>query len=401
MRLGLLPLLMLVVLLSPMAIDIYLPSMPIMAKEFGVSSSAIQSTLALFLFAMGIGQIVIGPLADKFGRRPVLMCGILLYIASSLLAVWAEVFSVLQVARVLQGFAACAASIVVFSAVRDCYSSQQSPNIYSYLNGAICVVPALAPTIGGLLALAFGWRSNFILMAVYALVILALVQWRFAETRPENTVTQGALYRWARYQPILTHSQFLFYAFSCMSGMAVILCYVSYSPVWLIEHLGVNELTFTALFGINAGLNILACVLAPMVIRRLGKRNTVIAAQILILLAGGLELVIYSGWQASGLVAAIQFMLPMLLLCVGFALLLGPATSMALASFGDRAGTASAMLGCIQMSGASVITLLVQQTPFVAPLAVGGLSVVLAGVFLIIMQLKCFTHWHGEVVTSH
>ena len=153
MQRNLLPLLMFMVLLSPLAIDIYLPSMPTMALEYGVSDSQVQSTLVLFLFAMGLGQILIGPLADRFGRRPIALFGIVLYGISSLLGAYAVEFEWLQLARVFQGLAACSTSIVVFSAVRDCYNSKQSVSMYSYLNGAICVVPALAPTLGGLLAL--------------------------------------------------------------------------------------------------------------------------------------------------------------------------------------------------------------------------------------------------------
>ena len=153
MRRNLLPILMSMVVLSPLAIDIYLPSMPTMAAEFSVSSSEIQSTLVLFLFAMGVGQILIGPLADRYGRRPIAIFGILLYIASSLFAAMAMEFHWLQLARVLQGLAACSTSIVVFSAVRDCFTPKESARYYSYLNGVICVIPALAPTLGGLLAL--------------------------------------------------------------------------------------------------------------------------------------------------------------------------------------------------------------------------------------------------------
>ena len=396
MQLRLLSLLMMIVVLSPIAIDIYLPSMPVMATEFGVSSSEIQSTLALFLFAMGLGQIIIGPLADKYGRRPVVLAGISLYIISSLIAVFSYNFSYLQFSRVLQGLAACAASIVVFSAVRDRFSPKDCAKVYSYLNGAICVIPALAPTFGGILALQFGWRSNFLFMALYGLAVLCVISFTFKETRPETTVSEGALYRWARYKPVISNSHFMFYAFTCMSGMAAILCYVSYSPVWLIERLGLSTLSFSALFGLNAAINIAACFTAPLVIKALGNRTTVIVAQLLLLISAVALLALYYYGSHSGLIGALSFMLPMMFLCIGFALLLGPATSMALAGFGDRAGTATAVLGFIQMSGASVITALVQQTELDAPLAVAMVLGILSSGFLVVMMLNRFAKWHRE-----
>jgi len=396
MRRNLLPILMSMVVLSPLAIDIYLPSMPTMAAEFSVSASEIQSTLVLFLFAMGVGQIIIGPLADRYGRRPIALGGISLYIASSMLAAVAMEFHWLQIARVLQGLAACSTSIVVFSAVRDCFSPKESARYYSYLNGVICVIPALAPTLGGLLALQFGWRSTFVFMTLYAIVMMVLVGYRLPETRPKNTVTTGPLYRWSRYKPVIMEPHFLFYAFSCMAGMAAILSYVSYAPVWIIETLGMSELTFSGLFGLNAAVNIVACFAAPIVITKLGNRPTVMLALSTMLVSAIMQVLIQQWGPTAGLPAALSFMLPMMLLCIGFALLLGPATSMALAAFGERAGTATAILGFIQMSGASLLTGLVQQTDLTAPYAVALVMGTLAITLLTMMVMPRFDNWHQE-----
>ena len=396
MRRSLLPILLPMVILSPLAIDIYLPSMPTMAAEFAVSASEIQSTLVLFLFAMGTGQLLIGPLADRYGRRPVAIGGIIFYMISSVLAAVAVEFHWLQIARVMQGLAACSTSIVVFSAVRDCFSPKEGARYYSYLNGMICIIPALAPTLGGLLALQFGWRSTFVFMALYGFVVLMLVSLRLPETRPQNTVSDGPLYRWARYKPVITEPHFVFYALACMAGMAAILSYVSYAPVWLIENLGVSELTFSGLFGLNAAVNIVACFTAPLVIKKLGNRPTVIAALTLMLASAATQVIVQTVGPQTGMVAAFSFMLPMMLLCIGFALLLGPATSMALSAFGERAGTATAMLGFIQMSGASLLTALIQQTSLPAPYAVAFLMGGLAIALLAMMAMPKLDHWHQE-----
>jgi len=392
----LLPILMFMVVLSPLAIDIYLPSMPEMATEFGVSDAKIQSTLVLFMLAMGIGQILIGPLADRFGRKPIALFGVCLYIASSLFATYVTEFQYLQLARILQGIAACATSIVVFSAVRDNFSNEKSAHYYSYLNGVICVIPALAPSLGGLLALQFGWRSTFLFMAAYAILVLIVIAFKFPETRPKNTITSSNLYHWSRYQPILSNSHFVFYASACMIAMAAILTYVSYAPSWVIKHLGLSEMTFSYLFGVNAIINIGACFLAPWVIKKLGKRHTVLIALWMMIASAFVQLAVQALPAVNSLMAAIYFMLPMLLLCIGFALLLGPATSMALSGFGERAGTAAALLGCMQMSGAALLTGAVQQTDLTAPyasaLVIGGGAMVL----LVIMSLSRFNHWHYE-----
>ena len=392
----LLPILMMMVVLSPLAIDIYLPSMPEMAVEFGVSDTQVQSTLILFILSMGVGQVLIGPLADRYGRRPVALVGICLYIASSFFASVVVQFEYLQLARVLQGVAACATSIVVFSAVRDRFNAQQSAHYYSYLNGVICVIPALAPTLGGFLALHFGWRASFIFMTVFAVLVLFIVAFRLPETRPEHANNHAALYRWARYQPVLANSQFIFYALTCMIGMASILTYVSYAPSWIIKHIGLSELTFSYLFGFNAIINIIACFVAPKVIKRVGNHQTISIALWLMVLSGALQLVLQELPFTNPLIGGLYYMSPMLFLCIGFALLLGPATSMALSAFGERAGTASALLGCIQMTGAAMLTGLLQQTsltgPYAGVLMIGGSGLLL----LVIMVLPKYKHWHKE-----
>ena len=392
--------LMSMIVLSPMAIDIYLPSMPVMAEEFNVSLSEIQSTLVLFLFAMGVGQILIGPLADRFGRRPIALIGISLYIASAFLAAGVEDFQFLQFARVLQGIAACAVSIVVFSAVRDSFDNSKSAIYYSYLNGAICVIPALAPTLGGLLALQFGWRSTFIFMALFSIIVLLIVIFKLPETRPKNTDLNGNIYHFERYASILKNSHFLFYALACMGGMASILVYVSYSPQWLIKELGVSEMTFSGLFGLNAVVNIGAAFTAPLVIKRFGNRPTVVIALLTMLASAIIQILVQILGPETGLSAAYAFMLPMMLLCIGFAFLLGPATTMALSAFGNRAGTASAMLGCIQMSGAAMLAALIQQTNLTAPYAVAFLMGGAAILFLIVMAMPSFEHYHKEQVSQ-
>ncbi|WP_188589223.1 MFS transporter, partial [Achromobacter denitrificans] len=115
-------LLMGLVTLTPMGIDIYLPSLPAMARDFGRPVTALQASITLFIFAVGVGQMLIGPLADRYGRRPVALGGVLAYLLGSALGAAASSLDVFYAARVIQGLGACSASLVAFAAVRDCFS---------------------------------------------------------------------------------------------------------------------------------------------------------------------------------------------------------------------------------------------------------------------------------------
>ncbi|MFM9759251.1 multidrug effflux MFS transporter [Aeromonas dhakensis] len=342
-------LLVLLVLFSPLAIDIYLPAIPQMAEQLGAEVILMQGTITWFLFSMGLGQLLVGPLADRYGRKPIALGGVLLYGLSALGAGFAASLGELMLARVLQGLGACATSVAAFSVVRDSYGPKKSGQMISYLNGAICFIPALAPLLGGWLTAKAGWSANFWFMAGYAVIVGSWLLWRMPETRPEETRSGGPLISWSRYSPVLRSPSFLFNATLCMLAMAVILAYVTAAPVQLMVRLGLDMSGFSYWFTANAALNILACFLAPRFIARVGPRRTLrIGLLVLVLSAIALTL-------AMHIEHPLAMMGPVFLSSIGFAMILGAAAGMALAPFGHCAGTAAALLGLFQMSGSGAL----------------------------------------------
>ena len=177
-------LLAMLVLFSPLAIDIYLPALPQISTAFHVEHALAQDTITWFLFAMGVGQLFAGPLADKLGRRTVALGGVSIYALSACLAWAAQSIDMMLIARLLQGLGACATSVAAFATVRDLFGPQKSGRMISYLNGAICFIPALAPILGAWLTQQFGWRSNFSFMAVFAVVVGTILFFQMKESNP-------------------------------------------------------------------------------------------------------------------------------------------------------------------------------------------------------------------------
>ncbi|WP_323939098.1 multidrug effflux MFS transporter [Aeromonas hydrophila] len=342
-------LLVLLVLFSPLAIDIYLPAIPQMAEQLGAEVTLMQGTITWFLFSMGLGQLLVGPLADRYGRKPIALGGVLLYGLSALGAGFAASLGELMLARVLQGLGACATSVAAFSVVRDSYGPKKSGQMISYLNGAICFIPALAPLLGGWLTAKAGWSANFWFMAGYAVIVGSWLLWRMPETRPEETRSGGPLISWSRYSPVLRSPSFLFNATLCMLAMAVILAYVTAAPVQLMVRLGLDMSGFSYWFAANAALNILACFLAPRFIAKVGPRRT-LRIGLLVLLLSAIALTL-----AMHIEHPLAMMGPVFLSSIGFAMILGAAAGMALAPFGHCAGTAAALLGLFQMSGSGAL----------------------------------------------
>lgn len=322
-----------------------------------MSLTQMQASITVFILSLGFGQILSGPLADRYGRKPVAVGGIIFYGITSMLAALSTSLEWLLLARLGQGLGACAIVVAAFACVRDRYDALQSGVMYSYLNGAICCIPALAPLLGNVLTEYFGWRSNFEFMVLYACCAGTVVALTLKETRPPETVQHQRLITLSRYMPILKHPVFLFNSLVVMLAMAIIIAYVSSSPAWLMVNLGLDRQGFVFWFSINAALNIAACLLAPKVLIKWGPRVT-IGVGMLALIAAGLLMLVLLQWRDP-----MGFMLPVMLSSVGFSLLMGSCAGQALAPFAQSAGTASALLGFMQMTGAAVIVSLMQLLP--------------------------------------
>jgi DHA1 family bicyclomycin/chloramphenicol resistance-like MFS transporter len=353
----LLPLLILMVIFSPLAIDIFLPALPIMAEELVVSMPQIQWSITIFILSMGFGQLISGPLADRYGRRPIALGGIIIYGLASLICAYSDSLTFFLISRLVQGLGACAIVVAAFASVRDKYNAIESGVMYSYLNSAICCIPALAPLLGNVLTEYFGWRSNFEFMSGYAIVAGLIIFFTLKETRPEHTEQHKNLINMAHFMPILKHPVFLFHALVVMLAMAIIIAYVSSSPAWLMVRLGLDQQSFVYWFSLNAALNIVACFLAPRILITFGARVTIGFGMVLLIIAGLLMLALLA-WQTP-----IAFMLPIMISSLGFSLLMGACAGQALAPFGEKAGAASALLGFMQMSGSAVIVYLLQLSP--------------------------------------
>lgn len=342
-------LLVLLVLFGPVAIDIYLPAIPQMAQHLGTEVNLLQGSFTWFMFSMGLGQLLAGPLADRYGRKPIALGGVLLYGLSALAASFAADLGHLILARVVQGIGASGTSVAAFSMVRDCYGKKKSGQMLGYLNGAICFIPALAPLFGAWLTSIAGWSANFWFMAGYAALVFCWLLWSMPETRPSDTRSGGPLISWSRYSPMLSSSSFVFNATLCLLAMSVILAYVTVAPVHLMSELGLSMSSFNYWFSANAALNIVASFMAPSLISRVGPRRT-LRIGLLILLVSAIALTL-----CMHIPHPLAMMGPLFLASFGFVMILSSAAGMALAPFGHCAGTAGALLGLFQLGGSGAL----------------------------------------------
>ena len=380
-----LTLLLLLVLLGPLGIDLYLPTIPEIAKDLGSSESIIQSTIALFILVLGLGQLISGPLVDRYGRKPVAMVGIVIYIIGSAVAIFATTPTLFIASRLLQGMAVCCTSVVAFSCVRDRMNGTEAARAFGFLNGTLNIVPALAPLLGGLLAEAWGWRAPFWFLAFYAILLFILVAIYLPETRPKSSQPAKKI-QLKNYWYILSHHNFMIFALVNAGTMGMALTYVSLAPSVLMGDAQLSPLGFSVVFGINGFWIMFVSYIANYYIHRIGRPSclfigsSMMALGCLGLLLGFVVLPeqIQSHWAV--------YMLPVVLACTGLAFMMGTATSYALEPFGKEAGTASALVGFVQMAGGATLGLLAISLPIAPKLSLA--IVMLVGCFFGLVARK-------------
>ncbi len=388
-------LLLTLVLLAPLGIDLYLPTLAQIADGLNTPLSNIQRTIPLFMLVMGLGQLIVGPLVDNIGRKPVAMIGLVLYVLGSVLGAVATHWPLFLTARLMQGCAVCCTSVVAFSGVRDRLNGDKAARAYGFLNGALNIVPALAPLLGGLLATAFGWRAPFWFLAAYALFTGLLIVCFLPETRPSDTQPSRSI-PLRQYMKILRQPSFLAFAGANAGALGMVLTYVSLAPQVLMTQGQLSTVEFSLAFGANGLWIMMVSVLANKIIRKAGRPLCLALGSFAMLfgavaLYGG-ETALPANWQNHWAL----YMIPVAISVAGLAFTVGPATSYALEPYQQQAGVASALTGFIQMAGGSSAGLLVMALPVSAKSAL--LLMMVIGAVLVFIAWQYSKKMRGYII---
>jgi DHA1 family bicyclomycin/chloramphenicol resistance-like MFS transporter len=332
---------------TALSIDMSLPAQPALARAFGVTEGTAQLTLSLFLVGFAAAQIVTGYLSDRLGRRPVMLAGLALFVGTSIACALSPTIEVLLACRVLQGIGAAASPVVARAMVRDTQPAAQAAHLLSSMLAALAIAPMVAPLIGGGLLAAFSWRAIFAMLAVCGVILLALAATTLTETLPPERRTSHGIVRGFRAF-LATPGTRLPMFVSCAS-FAGQFAYISDSPFVLIEGFGVRASHYGFFFAATA-LALMVGSLAGGAMLRAGRSpRAMVATGGTLLLAGGLLVV--AGTRAE--LGLPGFVTPMVIYFLGIGLASPSATALAMEPVPHLAGTASAMIGSLQMiSGA-------------------------------------------------
>ena len=328
--------------IGPLAIDMYLPALPSIGQSLGTSVTAVQISLLVYFLSLGIGQAIYGPLSDQIGRKPPMYFGLVLFIAGSIGCALAPNIQILIVSRFFQGLGACAAMVIPRAIVRDLHTGTAAVKLMARLMLVFSVSPLLAPLAGSLLIAWHSWRSVFWVITLLGLSTLAMLSFRFPETRPaakERKVNLSKLM--TNYGPLLRDRTFLQLVAIGTLGISSFFLYLANSSFVLINHYGLTPIKYSIAFSLNA----VAFIGAAQVADKLGKRFGLV--EVLKTALKG-----YSGIMSLLLVFYIfgidrvELLIVMLFIGYSFLGLIVPiSTVLALEGQGTVAGSASALMG--------------------------------------------------------
>jgi DHA1 family bicyclomycin/chloramphenicol resistance-like MFS transporter len=373
-------LLSLLTALGPLAVDMYLPSFPDIGRLLGAPPATVQLTLSLYMVAYAIGQVVYGPLSDRYGRLPVMRVALLVYCAASLGCALAPSIEMLLTARVLQALGSSGAIVLARAIVRDLYSGARAGRELSLMGAIMALAPVFAPMIGGVLQSAFGWRSHFALQIVFGLIAAFFVWRKLPETLKAPTPGPFSLRAiFAGYAEIARNRAVLAYIGMLAVSFAGVFAWISGSSFVLQDIYGLSALSFGLAFAAASAGYLAGTTLATRIVLRLGIDRTIGIGAVM-LAAGGL------GAAAAiplGAASPIPLIAAMALYATGMGLVQPQTMAGAMMPFPQRAGTASSLLGVSQMVCAALTGIIVGHLigtsawPVAIPLALTGCGTLL------------------------
>jgi DHA1 family bicyclomycin/chloramphenicol resistance-like MFS transporter len=340
---------------GPLATDMYLPSFPALARTFGTDAPSVQATLATYFAGLGAGQIIYGPISDRYGRKGPILFGISLFVVASAMCALATSIEELWLARLGQSLGGCVGMVLGRAAVRDLFVGAEAARFFSHLILVLGIAPIVAPTLGAQVLELLGWRAIFWALALFGIAGLLLTWFGLPETLPPERRSSGGIGTvLADYRRLLADWHFLGFTLSSNLVFAGMFAYIAGSPFVFIQMFGVSPSHYALLFGLNALAIVLISQINAWLVLRLGPA-LMLRAGLAVFLAAALVLIAAAASGAGLLAVAAP-----LFLTVGVMGIVPPnAMALALEHYPRAAGSASALTGALQFSiGAPVVALL-------------------------------------------
>jgi MFS transporter, DHA1 family, multidrug resistance protein len=341
--------------LQPFALNVMAPALPGMADALNVDYATIQLTLTFYLVAVAVAQFFGGPLSDRFGRRPVILGSLALFVLGSLAAVFSQSVTDLIGARILQACGAGTAFALARAVIRDTSGRDESASRIGYVTMVMVVVPMIAPLCGGLLDERFGWRSIFVTGTLFGLVVLAFASLRLPETRATHGVGGGGLrHMFAAFPTLIRDRRFLGYAGALAFCSASFFGFLAAAPYVVVTTMGRAPDVYGAFFVLSAFGYMVGNFVSGRFGQRIGTDRMVLYGSLISSAAIAIELIVIATlpWTPS------SFFIPLMGNAIGNGLTMPGATAGALSVRPDLAGSAAGFAGGFQLGLGALMTVI-------------------------------------------
>ncbi|HCE4790370.1 TPA: MFS transporter [Vibrio parahaemolyticus] len=332
------------VLLYPTAIDLYLVALPQIANDLSASESQLHIAFSIYLAGLASTMIFVGRAADYFGRKPVAMCGAVIFTLASMFAGSAETSDSFLIMRFFQGVGAACCYVVAFAILRDTLDEQKRAKVLSMLNGIICSIPVLAPVVGNLIMIKFPWPVLFTAMAMMGITIGLIACFVLKETLPKKAKRPLLDVSEDTNESLYNHF-FISRVVYTSLGVTAILSYVNTSPMIVMDSIGFTRAEYSIAMALLAMVGMTTSFSVPFALSYFKQTTLMFTAQITTLLSAIVILAAHLNGDSSTL-----YMVGFTLISMGFSMGFGVAMSQALSQFSRKAGLASSMLGIGQVS---------------------------------------------------
>ena len=340
------------VALGPLSTDLYLPALPTLARVFASDAAGVQLTLSVFLAGFACGQLLYGPLSDRFGRRPLMLGGLAIYCLATIGCILAPSIELLIGARFVQAVGACAGPVLARAVVRDVWGATESARIIAYMGGAMAIAPLLGPTLGGFLTVLFGWQANFAVLLLVSLVqgiaVARLLPESNVHRHPGATNPRQLL---ANFRQLLADRGYLGYVLTFSFSYSALFAFISASSFVLVDRYGLSPQVYGMCFGLVVAGYLLGSVSSGRLVRRFGGDTLLACGAWLGAIAGASMAVL----EIAGVHSIAAILGPMFFCTVATGLVMPNAIARALAPYPAMAGSASALMGFVQMTMAALV----------------------------------------------
>jgi len=338
--------------LSPFAINVVVPSMPALQEEFSAEFGSVQLVLSLFLASVAVSQIGIGPLSDRFGRRPVLLAGLSIFTLASIAAVLVSSIESLVALRIVQAAGGCTGIVLARAIVRDLYDRRKAASIIGYVTMGLAMGPMVAPLIGGLLQQGFGWRAQFIFMTLMGATILFLAWRDVGETNHAKSEKLDFSTMLADFANLLREPPFLIYTAVSSLATAVFFSFLGGAAYVAEAIIGLSPVTYGMWFAIIAVGYAFGNFLSGRFAENVGVRRMTLAGSLLLVAAVAAMGFLF----ATGYVAAPALFVPMFFGSMANGLVLPSTIAGAISVRPEIAGAAAGLQGATQIGAGALVS---------------------------------------------